>query len=135
MQLRPGALALALAAVACGQDFADLAQLKGAVTVVTFISARCPISNAYGARLEAIYKDYAPRGVRFLVVDSNSNESEAEMARVSKLQGFSFRVIQDTTSQAAILFNAQLTPETFVLDRGAVVRYHGAIDDAQNPAR
>ena len=130
-----GALALTTALAAFGQDFTDLAQWKGAVTVVTFISARCPISNAYGARLEAIYKDYTPRGVRFLVIDSNSNESEAEMTRVAKLQGFSFKVYQDTTSRAAILFGAQLTPEAFVLDRDAVIRSHGAIDDAQNPAR
>jgi thiol-disulfide isomerase/thioredoxin len=113
----------------------DVSQLAGSVTVVTFISARCVVSNAYGARLEALYQEYTPRGVRFLFVNSNSNESAEEIAENAKNHRFSFRVYQDSTSQAAALFGAQLTPESFVLDREAVIRYRGAVDDSQNPAR
>ena len=35
----------------------------------------------------------------------------------------------------AELFNAQVTPETYVIDKQGIIRYHGAIDDAQNEAR
>jgi hypothetical protein len=31
-------------------------------------------------------------------------------------------------------FGAQVTPETFVIDKSGVILYHGAIDDSQNPA-
>ena len=124
-------------ASACGQEFTPdiLSQLKGSVTVVTFISARCVVSNAYGARFEALYKEYTPRGVRFLFVNSNSNETAREIEENAKNHRYSFHVHRDSTSQAAKLFGAQLTPESFLLDRDAVVRYRGAVDDSQNPAR
>ena len=32
-------------------------------------------------------------------------------------------------------FGARYTPESFVIDGAGKVRYHGRIDDAQNPAR
>ena len=144
MPLRVLTAALVLVAAACGQAFTpqvikglteDISQLQGRVTVVTFISARCVVSNAYAARLQAIYKEYTPREVRFLFVNSNSNESAAEIAENARKNQFSFLVYQDSKSRAAALFGAQLTPESFVLDRDAVIRYRGAIDDSQNPAR
>jgi thiol-disulfide isomerase/thioredoxin len=144
MPIRILTAALLSIAAAAGQEFTprvvkglteDVSQLAGSVTVVTFISARCVVSNAYGARLEALYKEYTPKGVRFLFVNSNSNESADEIAENARKRQFSFRVYQDSTSRAAGLFGAQLTPETFVLDRDAVVRYRGSIDDSQNPAR
>ena len=36
---------------------------------------------------------------------------------------------------AADLFGAQVTPETFVIDREGVIRYHGYVDDSLNEAR
>ncbi|MCL4401285.1 MAG: hypothetical protein M1436_01285, partial [Acidobacteria bacterium] len=30
---------------------------------------------------------------------------------------------------------AQVTPESFVLDKSGAIRYHGSIDDSQVPAR
>jgi hypothetical protein len=32
-------------------------------------------------------------------------------------------------------FDAQVTPENFVIDSAGVIRYHGSIDDSQNEAR
>jgi thiol-disulfide isomerase/thioredoxin len=124
-------------ASACGGEFTPslLSQFKGSVTVVTFISARCVVSNAYGARFEVLYKEYTPRGVRFLFVNSNSNETAQEIEENTTNQRYSFQVYRDATSQAANLLGAELTPESFVLDRDAVVRYRGAVDDSQNPAR
>jgi peroxiredoxin len=139
-----GVLFLSMAALATGQNFTareikglteDPSLLRGGVTVVTFISARCPISNAYGDRLEAVYEDYAPREVRFLFVNSNLNESQKEMGESARSHGFTFPIYQDVTSAAAIRFNAQFTPETFVIDKTGTIVYHGAVDDSQNPAR
>jgi peroxiredoxin len=109
--------------------------LKGQVTAVIFISAQCPVSNAYGDRLEALYKEYTPKGVRFLFVDSNATETAEQMAANAKEHGFTFPIYQDPSSLAAEQFHAQATPETFVLDKQGAIRYHGAVDDAQNPAR
>jgi len=48
--------------------------------------------------------------------------------------GFTFPVYKDS-GNVACLFNAQVTPETYVIDKQGIIRYHGAIDDAQNEAR
>jgi thiol-disulfide isomerase/thioredoxin len=133
MRLAP--IALAAFAVAVYGEELDTSLLKGTVTVVTFVSARCQVSNAYGARLEALYEEYTPRGVRILFVNANTNESDEEIVENARQHRFRFPIYRDSTSKAADLLGAQLTPETFVLDRDAVVRYRGAIDDARNPAR
>src|SRR5205809_1953151 len=52
----------------------SFAELKGPVTVVTFISTTCPVSNAYDERMNALYKAYSSKSVRFIFVNANSNE-------------------------------------------------------------
>ncbi len=108
--------------------------LKGDTTVILFIAVRCPVSNAYNQRMEALYKDYSQKGVKFLFVNANVNEPTQEVKEHAQQVGFTFPVYQDS-GNVADLFNAQVTPETFVIDKQGVIRYHGAIDDAQNAAR
>lgn len=109
--------------------------LSGNVTAVLFISTKCPVSNAYNERMSALYRDYAPKGVKFVFVNSNQTEPAAEVEQHIRNNGFSFAVYKDPSNVMADLFRAQATPEAFVLDAGGTVRYHGYIDDSQNPAR
>ena len=111
--------------------------LRGAAkaTVVGFVSTRCPVSAAYNQRMIALYRDFTARGVRFLFVDSNSNETAAEMRMYSKQARLEFPLYRDAGNRVADDFGAQSTPEMFVLDGEGVLRYHGSIDDAQNEAR
>jgi len=108
--------------------------LKGDTTVVVFLATRCPVSNAYNQRMESLYKEYSAKGARFLFVNANVNEPAKEVADHAKEVGFTFPVYKDS-GNVAQLFNAQVTPETFIIDRQGIIRYHGAIDDAQNEAR
>jgi thiol-disulfide isomerase/thioredoxin len=108
--------------------------LKGDTTVVVFLSARCPVSNAYNQRMEALYQDYGAKSVKFVFVNANANEPAKEVGEHAKEAGFTFPVYRDSGDVAA-RFNAQVTPETFVIDKQGIIRYHGAIDDAQNEAR
>jgi thiol-disulfide isomerase/thioredoxin len=108
--------------------------LKGDTTVVVFIATRCPVSNAYNQRMEALYKDYSSRGVKFLFVNANVNEPTQEVKEHAQQVGFSFPVYRDS-GNVADLFNAQVTPETYVIDKQGIMRYHGSIDDSQNEAR
>jgi hypothetical protein len=67
-------------------------------------------------------------------VNANVNEPAKEVADHAKEVGFTFPVYKDS-GNVAFLFDAQVTPETYVIDKENIVRYHGAIDDAQNEAR
>ncbi|HSW48847.1 MAG TPA: redoxin domain-containing protein [Bryobacteraceae bacterium] len=112
----------------------NFSSLKGDVTVVMFIATQCPISNAYNDRMKALYNDYASRGVKFLGINPNSTEPAAEVASHAASNGFGFKVYKDPSNVVADMFGAQVTPETFVIDKAGVILYHGSIDDSQNPA-
>ena len=120
----PICLAL-LAGAALGQD----------IKVVLFISTICPVSNSYNLRMKNLYRDYAPKGVKFEFLNANQNETQAEVEEHARRAGFPFPVTKDVDNAMADRLGAQYTPESFVIDREGVVRYHGRIDDAQNPAR
>jgi alkyl hydroperoxide reductase subunit AhpC len=107
----------------------------GAVTVVVFISAVCPVSNNYNLRMNELYREYAAKGVNFAFINANQNESGSEVEEHSRRAGFAFPVYRDGDNVVADRFGAQYTPEAFVIDSTGVLRYHGRIDDAQNPAR
>ena len=109
--------------------------LKGNVTAIFFIATRCPISDDYNERMKALYKDYGPRGVKFVFINSNNTEPAAEVAEHAKKWGFDFQVYKDDNNVVADRFGAQFTPEVFVVDREGVIRYHGAIDDSRQPDR
>jgi len=109
--------------------------LKGDVTVITFIAAKCPISNDYNGRMTALYNDYAPKGVKFVFINSNNTEPAAEVEAHARQNGFPFQVYKDDNNLVADRFGAQVTPESFVLEKAGVMRYHGSIDDSQVLAR
>ncbi len=108
--------------------------LKGDTTVVAFIATRCPVSNAYNDRMEKLYKEYSAKGVKFVFVNANRNEDAAEVRDHAKSSGFTFAIYKDPGTVAE-RFGAQVTPETYVIDKSGTIRYHGSIDDSQNPAR
>jgi len=149
MQLAILSTILALSSVAAAQEYklgspvADFTvrdlqgethtfnQLKGVITVVTFISVQCPVSNAYNERMKALYADYAPKGVHFIFLNANSTEPAAAVEHHAKSHGFPFPVYKDDGNLVADRFNAQSTPEVYVMDKSSVMRYHGSIDDSQ----
>jgi cytochrome oxidase Cu insertion factor (SCO1/SenC/PrrC family) len=150
--MKLAAAILALAGAALAQDFrvggtvsnfplrdldgqeTSFAALKGKVTLVAFISAECPVSNEYNERMNALFREYSGR-VNLIFVNSNANESADEVRRHARDSGFRFAVYKDPNNVVADRFGATRTPETYVIDAAGVVRYHGPIDDSQNPAR
>lgn len=108
---------------------------KARATVILFVSALCPVSNAYNDRMSALFRDYSGKGVQFAFVNANQNESAADVSAHSRSAAFPFSVLKDNGNALADRLGAQLTPEVFVLDRAGTVVYHGAIDDHKNEAR
>ncbi len=109
--------------------------LEGRPTVVVFISSVCPISNEYIDRMKALYGEFSGRGVGFVFVNSNVNETAREVGEHASAAGFPFPVYRDISNALADRLGASLTPEAFLLDARSKVRYQGPIDDARNPAR
>jgi peroxiredoxin len=113
----------------------SFASLRGPITVVTFVSVQCPVSNSYNQRMNALFKDYTPKDVKFIFVNANRTESASDVRNHAKSVGFVFPVYKDAGNILADRFDAQVTPESYVIDSAGIIRYHGSIDDSQNEAR
>jgi thiol-disulfide isomerase/thioredoxin/mono/diheme cytochrome c family protein len=97
--------------------------------VVVFMGTECPISNAYAPVLSGLDREYGPKGVLFIGVNSNRQDDAAAVARHVKEFSITFPVLKDEGTKLADRFMAKRTPEAFVLDGTRTVRYRGRIDD------
>jgi peroxiredoxin len=97
--------------------------------VVLFLGTECPINNAYLPRLAEIQRDYAAKGVQFLAINANDQDTAERVAEHARKNALPFPVLKDQGAAVADRFGAERTPEAFVLDAGRVVRYRGRIDD------
>jgi peroxiredoxin len=116
-------------------DPVQFSALRGPVTVVVFTSTNCPVSNAYNGRMNAVFSDYSAKGVKFIFVNANQNEPAQEVAAHAKSVGFLFPVYKDPNNALADRFDAQVTPEAYVIDSTGTLVYHGQIDDSRNEKR
>lgn len=99
------------------------------VVVVAFVGTECPLSQRYEPVLAKLANLLEPKGVTFIGVYSNSQDSIAEIAADAKKHSLTFPLLKDAGSKIADQFGATRTPEVFVLDRARKIRYQGAIDD------
>ncbi|MFO0903999.1 MAG: redoxin domain-containing protein [Pirellulales bacterium] len=107
----------------------SLAEFDAPAVVVVFLGADCPLAKLYAPRLESLQARYRDRGVAFVAVNSNVQDSLTEVAAYARRHELSFPVLKDAEQHAARDFHATRTPEAFLLDRDRVIRYHGRIDD------
>jgi peroxiredoxin len=101
----------------------------GKPVVVAFLGADCPLSKLYAVRLDELAQEFGPRGVSFVGVNPNAQDSLADVAAFARRQHLSFPIFKDIDGSAAGRMGAVRTPEVFLLDAGRVVRYWGRIDD------
>jgi peroxiredoxin len=105
--------------------------------VVVFMCNHCPYVIATQGRINALAKEYGPRGVKVIGINSNDVEeypedSLEEMTKRSREQGFVFPYLWDETQEVAKAYDAACTPDPYVFERTGnqfVMRYHGRIDD------
>lgn len=110
-----------------------LKSYRGKLTVIAFLSARCPISNAYKDRIKAIAEDYGKQDVAFLAINASADESVDEVRTHAEANQFNFTILKDEGNVVADAYAAERTPKVYVIDGEGVLRYQGRIDNSQNP--
>ena len=111
----------------------SLASLKGkSGTLILFIATQCPVSNAYNGRMQKLADDYRARGVNVVGINSNSTEPAAEVKQHAAANGLNFTILKDPGNRIADRFDAQSTPEAYLLDASGRLVYHGRIDNSKN---
>ncbi len=99
------------------------------IVVIAFLGTECPLAKLYGPRLETLADEFAADGVAFIGINSNTHDSNSEIAAYVQRHGIGFPVLKDLGNRVADTLDAKRTPEVFVLDTQRIVRYRGRIDD------
>src|SRR5437660_2880749 len=105
------------------QELADFADRK--LVVLAFVGTECPVAKLYGPRLAALAKEFEPKGVAFVGLSANQQDSVSTLAHYAKLNGISFPILKDVRNVVADQLGAIRTPEVFVLDEQRDIRYWG----------
>jgi peroxiredoxin len=111
-------------------------------TVVVFTCNHCPYALAWHDRVLALAHDYSDRGVRVLAINPNDatryprDSIEAMRARVQRGEFDGVPYLRDESQEVARAYDAQTTPDVFVLDAAGLLRYRGAPDsDYEDPSQ
>lgn len=109
-----------------------LSDYKDKTVVVIFVATRCPYSNAFNKVMASLSADYAAKGIVVLGINANKSEAMDEVIEHTK-EHFAFPVLKDQGNKIADAYNAQVTPEAFLIDADGVIRYHGALGSSNRP--
>src|SRR5262249_48924036 len=99
---------------------ADWADSK--LVVIAFLGVDCPLAKLYTPRLNEIAREYAPRGVAVIGINSNQHDQLRDIARFARAHQVAFPLLKDSDNRVADLFGAVRTPEVFLLDAQRNVR-------------
>lgn len=112
-------------------DFKDCPAL-----LVIFMCNHCPYVQHIRAGLAQLARDYVPRGVGIVGINSNDverypDDSPAKMAEEVKRAGYIFPYLFDETQEVAKAYRAACTPDFFLFDRDRRLVYRGQFDDSR----
>jgi peroxiredoxin len=95
--------------------------------VVLFMSTICPYSNYYNDLIRDMAAEFGKRGVMFVGVNSGTLETVEEVKAHAEEHGHTFEILKDPDGKIADLLDAKRTPEVFLFDATATLRYHGRV--------
>jgi peroxiredoxin len=110
------------------KDFADAKAL-----LVAFICNHCPYVKHIVDGLAQFARDYQPRGVAMVAINSNdatryTDDSPANMAKLAAQKGFTFPYLYDASQAVARTYQAVCTPDLFLFDQARHLVYRGQFD-------
>ena len=109
----------------------DVAGARG--TVVMFICNHCPFVKHVADELAALGRDYLPRGIGVVAINSNDasthpSDSPEQMVHEAEQRGYPFPYLYDESQSVARAYRAACTPDFFVFDAGRRLVYRGQLD-------
>jgi len=102
-------------------------------TVVVFLSARSEVATTEMRLLADLGLGLRLRGILFVGVFPNADETNDEIRRFAQSGGLLFPIYRDPDGNAARQFAAKVTPEAFLLDANSALVYHGGIGETNDP--
>ena len=104
--------------------------------VVAFICPHCPFVKHVRQAFAAFARDYQPRGVAVVAINSNDTKAFpqddiAGMQREAATAGYDFPYLFDESQQVARAFHAACTPDFFLFDAAGALVYRGQFDGSR----
>ncbi len=109
--------------------------LEDGPALFVFVSTTCPLAKRYTGRLNRLHDEYAERGLRMFAVFPNADETREGITAFLKTVKFAFPAVPDVGGYLTSRLGATMTPQVFLVDQDAVLRYRGAIDDNRYETR
>ena len=112
-------------------DFRDARAL-----VVAFICYHCPYVRHIRGELARFARDYQPKGVAVVAINSNDIEAypqdgPAGMAEEASATGYTFPYLLDESQSIAKAYQAACTPDLYLFDAGRKLVYRGQFDSSR----
>jgi thiol-disulfide isomerase/thioredoxin len=112
----------------------DFRNSKG--LLVAFICNHCPFVKHVRPELARFAKDYQPKGIAVVAINSNDIEAYPQdgpkgMAEEARSAGYIFPYLLDETQQVAKAYRAACTPDFFLFDADRKLVYRGQFDDSR----
>ncbi|HKW29098.1 MAG TPA: thioredoxin family protein [Verrucomicrobiae bacterium] len=112
-------------------DFKDKSAL-----LVLFICNHCPYVKHIRTGLAQLARDYSPRGVAIVGINSNDvanypEDSPAKMKEEVKSAGYTFPYLYDESQAVAQAYRAACTPDIYLFDKNRELVYRGQFDDSR----
>jgi peroxiredoxin len=109
-------------------DFKDQPAL-----LVIFMCNHCPFVKHVADGLAQLARDYLPRGVAIVGINSNDaaahpQDSPEQMIHEAELRGYPFPYLYDETQDVAKAYGAACTPDFFLYDKSRKLIYRGQLD-------
>ena len=104
--------------------------------LVIFMCNHCPYVIHIRAGLAQLARDYSPRGVAIVGINSNDvanypADSPANMKDEVKTAGYIFPYLYDETQAVAKAYRAACTPDIYLFDKNRKLVYRGQFDDSR----
>lgn len=117
-----------------GAKTVTLSELRGKIVVVQFFNHECPWVAGSWSQTQALHEKYGEKGVKFVAVDCTHNHTAEAVAAQAQEHGLTFPILMNQEGHVGKAYQASRTPETYVIDKEGIVRFHGAFDNRTQPA-
>ena len=110
-----------------------LSDFKGAkALLVMFICNHCPFVKHVKKELIATAKEYQPRGVAIVGINSNDwNAYPDDRPEKMAKEGYPFPYLYDENQAVAKAYRAACTPDLYLFDAQLKLVYRGQLDDSR----
>ncbi len=114
----------------------SLSEYMGKIVVLEWTNTECPVvqrcykKNDIQGTLEHVKK--LDKDVVWLAINSTHSTNTEENANWIKRYELNYPILLDVDGTVGHRYDARRTPHMFVIDKAGILRYHGALDSAND---